>query len=272
MGCEMRKSTKYYTKIYLMLISKYVKARMAYRADFLISLIGIFIENTIGLLFYSVVFMRVTYIGGWGYNELLFIYGFLVTASSVFHVFFGNMFNLKTYIVNGDFTKFYFRPMNILFSFVSEYIDIKSIFQVIIGIYLMVISSNTLNIIWDFQMVLLLILLIISSGIIIISTMTICASLGFWVRDPSVIMDFMLKVKDYSKYPMTIYNKILQLFFSIIIPLGFMSYYPSLLFLKNSVVRYMWIVPFQLIVSAVYFFIAVFVFQKGTRFYEGAGS
>ncbi|MEK4004978.1 ABC transporter permease [Paenibacillus sp. FSL H3-0333] len=263
---------KYYIKIYFLLISKFIKARMAYRADFIISLLGIFIENTLGLLFYSVVFMRISYIGDWSYDDLLFIYGFLVTASSFFYIFFGNMFNLKSYVVTGEFTKFYYRPINMFFSFVAESIDIKPIFQFLIGIYLLLISSNALDIAWDLQAVLLLSFLIISSGIIIISIMTICASLGFWVRDPSIIMDFMLKIKDYSKYPLTIYGKFMRIFLTFIIPLGFMSFYPSLLFLRSTVLQYIWVIPLQLIVTVIFFLLAVMIFHKGTKFYDGVGS
>lgn len=262
---------KYYIKIYFFLISKYVKARMGYRADFIISIFGIFFENILGLAFYSVIFFQVKYIGEWSYNELVFMYGFMVISSSFFHVFFGNMFNLKSYLINGDFTKFYFRPVNILFSYVSESIDIKSIFQFIIGLFLLVTSSNSLHIVWNWSGILLLCLLILSSAIIITSVMTICASLGFWVRDPSLVMDFMLKIKDYSKYPLTIYNTPLRVLFTFVIPLGFMSYYPSLRFVKGIVSSRLELVVLQMIITVIMFWGSTKIFERGSKFYDGVG-
>jgi len=88
----------------------------------------------------------------------------------------------------------------------------------------LITSACELNLKWTGSGVMLLCILLISSAIIITSVMTICASFGFWVRDPSVIMDFMLKIKDYSKYPLSIYNPILRIVFTFVIPLGFMSY------------------------------------------------
>ncbi len=265
------KRLRYYVKIYMILASRYVKARMEYKTDFLISMFGIFFENILSLAFYSVIFFQVKQIGEWNYYELVFMYGFMVMASSFFHVFFGNMFNLKAYLINGDFTKFYFRPLNILFSYVSETIDIKSIFQFVIGAFLLITSSCELNLKWTWSGVMLLCILLISSAIIITSIMTICASFGFWVRDPSVIMDFMLKIKDYSKYPLSIYNPILRIVFTFVIPLGFMSYYPSLRFVKGMFCWDVKWVMLQLIITVILFLGAIRIFIQGSKFYDGVG-
>jgi ABC-2 type transport system permease protein len=101
--------------------------------------------------------------------------------------------------------------------------------------------------------------------------MTICASFGFWVRDPSVIMDFMLKIKDYSKYPLSIYNPILRIVFTFVIPLGFMSYYPSLRFVKGMFfLNFKWVM-LQLIITVILFLGVTRIFIQGSKFYDGVG-
>ncbi|WP_430122145.1 ABC transporter permease [Paenibacillus solani] len=245
---------------------------MEYRADFFISIVGILIENTIAVLFYSIIFTKVPSINGWTYHQLLFMYGFLVTCSSIFHIFCGNLFQIKGYLRSGSFIKFYFRPANILFSYISETIDIKSIFQFMIGVVLLAQSSIGLGMNWALSDLILLILLILTTAALIISLMTTVASLGFWVRDPSALMDFMMNVRSYSRYPLSIYNRTFQLIFSTVVPVGFMAYYPSLIFLTARASDNLWIIPTQLVMTALFGSIAVFVFHKGTKRYAGTGS
>ena len=58
--------------------------------------------------------------------------------------------------------------------------------------------------------------------------------MSFWILNSSYILDMVVKLKAYAKYPATIFNSIFKLIFTFIIPLAFIAYYPSINILKTD--------------------------------------
>ena len=61
-------------------------------------------------------------------------YGFSLVAITPVQCFFDNNWSLRMYVRDGDFIKYYFRPINMFFYFQSEVFDIKGLGQLAFGI------------------------------------------------------------------------------------------------------------------------------------------
>ena len=72
----MVQTFRHYLRIYLLIEAQYIKARMQYRADFVISAIGMALSNITGIFVFWVLFTTIPALAGWSFNQLLFIYGF----------------------------------------------------------------------------------------------------------------------------------------------------------------------------------------------------
>src|SRR5687767_12652677 len=107
------KAAKFYIRIYFLLIAQFIKTRMMYRTDFVISLIGTLITNVLGLMILWLVFQSINELAGWNYDELLFIYAFALLASVPFQLLFENIWHMSGKLVDGSFIKYYFRPLDI---------------------------------------------------------------------------------------------------------------------------------------------------------------
>ena len=81
MVVEMKKLF-YYLRLYLYITAQYIKVRMQFRMDFIISSIAIILTNITGLLSLQIIFKSIRQLAGWEYYELLFIYGFSLLALS----------------------------------------------------------------------------------------------------------------------------------------------------------------------------------------------
>ena len=83
MGDKGMKKIRYYLRIYFRVASQYLKERMQYRADFFCDVIGMIVTNLFGIATFWVVFHNITEVGGFGFDEMLFMYGFALMAMNL---------------------------------------------------------------------------------------------------------------------------------------------------------------------------------------------
>lgn len=122
---EVKRGFRFYVRIYGMIFSQDLKSKMSYRADFIISTLGMIFSNISGFVTFWILFQNFPTIMGWHYHEMLFFYGFSLLALTPVQCFFDNNWNLKQNVFSGDFIKYYFRPINMFFYYQSEVFDIK---------------------------------------------------------------------------------------------------------------------------------------------------
>ena len=64
---------------------------------------------------------------------MVFIYAFYMMAISPMQILFDHIWQLRFQIQDGSFVKYYFRPLNMMFYYMSEMFDIKGIVQLVGG-------------------------------------------------------------------------------------------------------------------------------------------
>lgn len=80
----------------------------------------------------------------------------------------------------------------------------------------------------------------------------------------------MYNIQNYGRYPVTIYNRAIQVLLTWIIPFAFVGIYPAALFLQRDEMRSMAILT--PVVGAVFLAIGLVSWNYGVRRYKGAGS
>ena len=267
---KLKRDIWYYPRIYGMIVSQSIKSKMHYRADFIISTFGMLAMNLAGFLSFWLIFQSFPSINGWGFNELLFLYSFSLIALSPSQIFFDNNWALRFQVRSGDFVKYCFRPMNLFFYFISEEIDLKGFGQLALGIVMFIYSWNRLGVPVTPEKILLLISLLFSSSLIMIAIMTAASATAFWIINSGMVMIFLFKFREYAAYPTTIFNAAFQVVFSLLIPIGFIAFYPSLIFLRPENVSVLsYLTP---LVGIVFLFLAYQFWMRGARQYSGTGS
>lgn len=266
----MLQTLKYYARLYLLIEAQYIKARMQYRADFLISTVGMVFTNVVSVGVFWVLFQSIPALAGWSYFEILFIYGFYLLAISPAQIFFDHIWQLRFHVVEGTFIKYYFRPLNMMFYYMSEMFDVKGVSQVLVGIGTLGYASVRLGLTWSLPRVLLLIGALFSGSLVIISMLIISSSATFWVLGAYPVLALAFKLREFSQYPVTIFDGFFRVLFTYIIPIGFVAYYPAQLFLRPQDVS--WVVYISPLVGIVFFALAYGVWSLGVNTYAGTGS
>ncbi|MBN2534933.1 MAG: ABC-2 family transporter protein [Spirochaetales bacterium] len=264
------KTLIYYFKIYRRLAAQHIKSQMAFRTDFFFALFGLLFSSLLGFLSLAVIFQTISRIGGWNYHELLFLYGFLLLACQPQWIFFDNLWHLSGALQTGDFINCYFKPVNTLFYFISETISLKVIGRLGLAVFLLIYAGNKLNINWTLLKGFCFFLMFAGSALIYLSVRIMASSTAFWIISNISLMNFLNRLEDFSRYPVSIFSKPLQFFFSCIIPFAFIAYVPVKTFLKTGAVTLSWFITPAL--GCGLFALACLVWSLGVRQYTGTGT
>jgi ABC-2 type transport system permease protein len=259
-----------YLRLYFLIEAQYIKARLQYRADFIISSIGMFFSSLATLGIFWVLFNSVPNLAGWSFMEMMFIYAFYMIAISPMQILFDHIWQIRFHIQQGTFLKYYFRPLNMMFYYMSEMFDIKGLTQLLAGIALLVYSSLQLDIHWTTAKLSLLAMTLFSAALVQISIVVLAGCAAFWVVDSYPVLGLAWKLREFSPYPMNIFDGAFRVAFTYVLPIGFVAFYPSQLFLRPEEVSSL--VYFSPIIGMGLFAITYWVWTKGVNSYTGTGS
>lgn len=139
-------------------------------------------------------------------------------------------------------------------------------------VLLFIITTKISSLNWTINKVIVLILAIIGGIIIQACLFIIIGLISFWTYKSSELIDIFFTLREFLYYPLDIYGKHIKYFFTFILPMAFINYYPCSYILnkgdKNEYVYSMLILPVSLIILA----ITSFLWKKALSNYSSSGS
>ncbi|MBR1798173.1 MAG: ABC-2 family transporter protein [Clostridiales bacterium] len=265
-----KRGLTFYLSIYRKVLIQDLKSKMSYRADFVISTIGMIMTNLAGFITFMILFHNFPTINGWDYHHMLFLYGFSLVALTPVQCFFDNNWNLRFMVQSGDFIKYCFRPINVFFYFMSEVFDVKGLGQLAFGLGTLIYAWHHTGIPVTILTVSQAILFLLTASLFMIAIMNAAAATCFWIQGSGYVMVIMFRFKDFAKYPANIFSGIFKVVFTFIIPIAFVAYYPSLVLLTPSSVPLLsWLSP---AIGILFFFLSYKFWMLGVSKYDFTGS
>jgi len=261
---------RYYLRLYFLIESQYIKSRLQYRTDFIISTIGMLFTSSATIFVFWVLFATIPDLAGWSFEEIVFFYGFYSLAVVPLQLFFDHIWMLRYHVQDGTFIKYYLRPLNTMFYYMSEMVDIKAISQLALGLVTLIYASVKMGIQWTPMRLILLLALLLGASLVAISILVIAACTAFWVIGSYSVLALALKIRDFAPYPITIFDGFFRFLFTYLIPIGFVAFYPAQLFLNPQDAPLLaYASP---LVGIGLFAVAYAVWNKGINTYTGTGS
>jgi len=251
--------------------AQYAKVRVSYRGDFFVSLATSFAATVFALGFVIVLFKKVPQIGGWRFEEVLFLYGFSLIPYGFFNIISLNLYEFgNSYIIEGKFDRVLLRPVSSLFQVLFETFRIESVQEIATGTFCMVYASYHLGIAWTPLRFLTLLFFGICASIIYVSVFLMLTTVSFWFEDRIGVHPPVWNMMAFGRYPLTIYSPVVQFFLCWIVPFGLASFYPSVRLLGRTVSpAYAPLVP---VVAIAFLTVAISLWNIGTRHYSSTGS
>lgn len=259
-------------RLYFTLISVSFKSQMQHRASFLMLAFTHFISTFVDIFGIWVLFDRFKIIQGWTFKELAIIYGVVhmgfATAESIARGFdtFSQM------IKNGDFDRLLLRPLGTLFQVATRDIQMMRIGRFLQGFIVLVWACKEMEFFFFSIQTLIIILSIIGITSFFYGLFVIQATISFWTTETLEIMNITTYGGvEAGQYPMSIYTPIFRYFFTFIIPLACVAYYPIAIMLKHETFP-LWFGTLFPLAGIVFLYLSSQFWKIGVSHYHSTGS
>ncbi len=261
------------------MIGVYFKYNVQAELEYPLHLIAWFISNPLQVLFgiitVNVVVSNFSSLAGWDFPQIAFLYGLGVISHGLSILLFIQTWGMDYFVTEGWFDLLMTRPLNVYFQFCFLLLNFIGFTDLLPGVVVFIYGCAAVHFDFNLLNTLKLIATIIGATLIRGGMFTITSSLAFWIKRSGRLIQVQLSIVDFTqKYPMSIYPRAMQLFFTIIIPFGFICFYPAAEFLDKTS---SFSIPGSLSLWTLGIGIAVYLigmalFNLGLRRYESAGS
>lgn len=252
-----------------------VLEQLEYPSYLICWIIGIPIQYLAGIGMVISVSKQFGSLGGYNYGELIFLYGLGLISQALMVVFFIQTWNIDRMVINGDLDRMLLRPVNIIFQFCTNYINFIGFIDLIPGSVIFIYGCKVIGFQWTISNVLKLIGVIFGAVIIRASFFTLLGSISFWAKGSrALVKTGEIILQKTSMYPISMYPVLFQMIFTFIIPLGFISFYPSADFLgkRSGFTFSLGFAVLTPIVGLAMGALSMLIFKIGIRRYESSGT
>lgn len=254
----------------------FIKLSIQSGLEYPVNLIGWIVANPIQFImgFATIKFVVLKFgdLNGWSADQLAFLYGIAVLSHGLSIVLFIQTWRIGRFVINGQFDQFLLRPMNVIFQFLFQDFNLVGVSDLIPGIIIFIYGSCKIQFQFNFTNNLLLFCTLMGALLIRGGIWIICGSLSFWSKTPTQFVNLTQELFDrVTMYPLTMYPKFLQNIFTFIIPLAWISFFPTKQLLNmNSLPINLAIITLG--VGITIFFISLNIMKFGLRQYESSGN
>ena len=251
-------------------LKTYLKTRLTYRSDFWVEVFSDILFLAMNLIFIVVIFEHTELLDGWTREQIIFVYGFFMVPWGIFSCLFNLWGFTERYIVKGEMDRVLTRPLHNLAQLLLENIDPPGLVSAVLGVAVMAYAWPALGVTFDWYDPFVFALLVLGAIAVYGGVYIALTAVSFFTDSPTGIMPLMYNIQSYGRYPITIYNRVLQFVLTWLLPLAFVGFYPAAFFLEaEGLYGYALLTP---VVGAVFLAFGLWVWHAGVRRYRGAGS
>jgi ABC-2 type transport system permease protein len=260
-----------YLRLLVHYFVQYTKVRLAYKGDFIVSVVTTLVATVFGIAVVFLLFQRAPRIAGWTFDEILFLYGFGLIPLSLFNLISINLYYFgEAYVVEGKFDRVLLRPVHSLFQVMSEQFRLESLADAVVGLAIVLYTSRKIGLDYGWSDWLFLAFAAFCGLLIYVGVFLILTCVAFWVEDRVGLIPPVYNMLAFGRYPLNIYSPLIQFLLSWIIPFGFASFYPAAHLLGHlEYERYFLLLP---LVTACFLGASVWLWNRGVANYSSTGS
>lgn len=262
---------KRYFKLYFCYLGMAVKSKLAYRVDTFIGIISFLLINIASFSTLYLTLRTIPSLNGWTFEQMAFLYGFCLIPKSIDHVFTDNIWQIANrMIVRGQLDRYLLKPVNPLFQLIAEEFQYDGFGETILGLFLVFFYASKQGIIWNLNSILPLVICGILAIFLFTGIKLIFACIAFWTKRSIALMTSIYDLSNFTKYPVDIFNGIVRVILTYIIPFSLVMFYPINYIYEGKNIWLLTLIIF-FVVNAI-LFIGYSLFKAGIKHYESAGS
>jgi len=263
----------------LQLYGRYVmvslRGQMQYRASFIMLSVGTFVSSGIEFIGVWVMFERFGQLRGWHFAEVALFYGMISLAFALAEAATRGFDTFADMVRTGEFDRVLLRPRSTALQIMGRESQLLRIGRFIEGLGVRIFASASLQVAWTMRRILRLVLTVVGGACLFGGLFIVQATLCFWTIDSLEIMNTMTYGGvQAAQYPLTIYRDWFRRFFTFVVPLSTVTYFPAIAILDRAdplgtsrIFQYL-----SPLIGAAFLVVALLIWRVGVRHYHSTGS
>lgn len=204
-----------------------IAIRMAYKIEYFISLVCMFVFELVGPIFTYIIYTTSPGFAGWTFYQVLLLQGiFLLVKGISYSVFFGIVWNSNIVHWRGTFDLLLVKPRNTLFMFICESFDAEDIAKFFGGLAIVVYAMlhiPEINLLGIFAAI---VSIILGIGLVFSIALFSSSFIFRFIRSMRVYEAFEI-LSLIGQYPKSIYPKLAGTIFTALIPIFLVAVFPT---------------------------------------------
>ncbi|MFJ9085800.1 ABC transporter permease [Streptomyces sp. NPDC102384] len=252
-----------------------IRARLEYRAEFLLSLLLGAIWQASVLIFVSILLARFPGMGGWSQGDILLLASMRLTSHGLHVAIFANINFLHTVIQEGRIDGYLLRPLPVFRQVLLNKFHVNAIGDLLIALTLFGAALSQIDMEWTAARIFYLFCAILGGTMTEAAAQTALSStaLRFPVAFPAWSGWLEEQMSTFGNYPLSILPDPVRGFFTFVIPVAFISYFPASVLTGHSTESR---VPYFVVIGSPVVGLCLFIgarllWVRGLRSYQGIG-
>lgn len=257
-------------KLYFHYLSVHLRAQMQYKTSFVLTILGQFVGSATALLSILVLMDRFHVLQGYTTAQVLLCFGVVLMAFSLAECFFRGFDTFAGVLSQGQFDRILVRPRNEVFLTLCTKIELSRIGRFFQAVLVFAYAIPHSGVTWTWDKILTLCFMVLSGMALFSGLFVVYASICFFTTEGLEFMNiFTDGGREFGSYPMSIYGKRLLRFFTFVVPLAAVQYYPFLYLIGQAD---HWWYPLTPIAAWVFLVPCGIFWKVGLRHYKSTGS
>ncbi|RLK12204.1 ABC-2 type transport system permease protein [Micromonospora sp. M71_S20] len=260
---------------YRALLGAQARAQTAYRTSFAIDLVGNVGSTVFDVLTVLVIFGVTRELGGFTLRETMVMVGLSTCAFAVADLLVGNIERLPRYVRTGLFDAVLVRPLGALPQLLLMDLPLRKVSRAVFGLAVLVVAVGSAGVGWTPARALLVVLAPLAGVVFFGSVFVATATVSFWWVDSGELANSVTYGgRDFTSYPVTVFEGWFRAVFAYGLGFAFVSYHPALTLLGRADPLGLpawvgWAAPAVALVAAAG---AAAAWRTGVRHYRSTGS
>ena len=263
-------NTRKYLKVYKKFLHTSLASELEYKTNILIDFITAILSLIGSIFLLSIFFKNNVNIGGWKFEEALIIQGIYTILNGITNTWFNpNLTEIVKHIREGTLDFVLLKPIDSQFFISLKKINPSGLLEILLGFCLLSICIRLNQINVNLSFLTLSFITIICSICILYSLWFFISTTTIWFVKTWNATEVLRSFLYIGRFPLNSFSFSLRIFFSVFIPIAFITAIPSEVFLGVS---QLWKILVEVIVAIIFLMTSRKFWLFALRFYSSASS
>ncbi len=220
--------------LYRRLVATRLRSQMQYRTSFLVTTLVTFLGLATEFLAILILFSQFGDLRGWEVGEIALLYAMASIAFGISDMVGAGFDIFPESIRRGEFDQVLLRPAGVFTQVLAADFQLRRLSRIVLGFGALGLALSWTSIVWTPEKLLYLVVVLLCGAVMFTSLLVLGATICFWtVQSVELINILTHGGTELTSYPLPIYHELMQRFFTFVVPLAFVSYFPSLYLLDR---------------------------------------